>query len=128
MNAIIMHEHPLIIKQYDDNNKYEKKDTYYELDSLNLLFEKKYKIICNKCEIYNKNLFYGININYESKNYEVLYPDFKEDYDNIILGNDKEKIKYFFNLYVNILNNNENKIDENEYLKDFENVVKSLLA
>ena len=122
MNAIIMHEHPLIIKQYDDNNKYEKKDTYYELDSLNLLFEKKYKIICNKCEIYNKNLFYGININYESKNYEVLYPDFKEDYDNIILGNDKEKIKYFFNLYVNILNNNENKIDENEYLKDIENL------
>ena len=122
MNAIIMHEHPLIIKQYDDNNKYEEKKTYYELDSLNLLFEKKYKIICNKCEIYNKNLFYGININYESNNYEILYPDFKEDYDIIILGNDKEKIKYFYNLYVNILNNNENKKDENEYLKDIENL------
>ena len=117
MEAIIMHEHSLNIREYNENNKYENKKTYYEFDSIKLSYEKKYKFKCNECQIYNNNIFYGINTNYESKDYKILYPDFKEDLETIILGNDKEKLKYFYNLYVNFSKDNKNLKNENEKLK-----------
>ena len=112
-----MHEHSLIIEEYNENNKLKKKKTYYEYETIELSYEKKYKFKCNECQIYNNNIFYGINTNYESKNYEILYPDFKEDFETIILGNLEEKLKYFYNLYVKFSIENENLKKENEKIK-----------
>ena len=75
MEAIVMHEHSLIIEEYNENNKYENENTYKEYDSMKLSYEKKYKFKCNECQIYNSNIFYGINKNYKSKNYEILCPE-----------------------------------------------------
>ena len=117
MEAIIMHEHSLIIREYNENNKYENKRTYCEFDSIELSYDKKYKFKCNECQIYNSNIFYGINTNYESKDYEILYPYFKEDVKKIVLGNDKEKLKYFYNLCDNISKEYKNLEKENKRLK-----------
>ena len=112
-----MHEHSLIIEEYNENNKYENKRTYCEFDSIELSYDKKYKFKCNECQIYNSNIFYGINKNYKSKNCEILCPEFKEDVKKIVLGNDKEKLKYSYNLCDNILIDNKNLKKENEKLK-----------
>ena len=40
MEAIVMHEHSLIIEEYNENNKYENENTYKEYDSIkNLIFK-----------------------------------------------------------------------------------------
>ena len=114
MEGIVMHEHSLIIEEYNENNKYENENTYKEYDSIKLSYEKKYKFKCNECQIYNSNIFYGINKNYKSKNCEILCPEFKEDVKKIVLGNDKEKLKYFYNLCDNISKEYKNLEKENK--------------